>query len=163
MGCKNDNKKDICFNEINGYNINKINAGSNHFGFVDNKYNAYLFGLNKDLQCNSDSVHSFVEKPKKITLNSVVGCIYKTYFKMYNIKCGSDNTILKTINDDYYACGNCRNNKSLIKKKYEKNVNCSAHFVKIDIEYIKECIGSNNKIIDIIPCLNETLILQCSS
>ena len=145
LGTTKYNKYDI--NRINDLNIDVITGGSFHLCCLTINKIGYSFGWNEHGQCGTKLNHSgSIAKPTKIDIDSM----------LYSIKNGRFHTIIKTINNEYYSCGNNTSNECLL------NTSDKSIFkpTKISREHIILNTQFNGEIIDIIPGCNNTFILQ---
>ena len=123
-------------------NVISIDSGCHHIGFTTKNSNGYMFGKNKNGQCDPESNKLIEYTPTQIRLDT----------KIDKIMCGGYHSIIKTRNNEYYSFGKNNNGQCLHNSK-EKKMN------KISLNDIKHKIGVGN-IIEIIPGYNETFIFQ---
>ena len=144
LGVTDSDKKDI--NELNIIG-DYISGGSFHVGCLTKDNNAYFFGWNNSGQCGSNEITSdqCIYTPTKIVSH-----------KVNELKCGRHHSIIKTINDKYYAFGMNKHDECL-QENFSDKIRKPQ---QISIKYIKNKIGSDNDIIDFIPACEHTFILQ---
>ena len=132
-------------------NIDYICCGEYHVGFIIKNGNGYMFGDNSSGQCGqNDYIYKHViNKPLKLNIN----------YPIINIMCGNEHSIIKTIFGQYYSFGSNYNKQCLINTIKSNNINIPT---KINLNYIKNNIGYNKEIINIIPGWNVSYILQKS-
>ena len=153
IGVKNAKENDINIVKIN--DVDHINVGRYHVGFVTKNYTGYVFGNNQSSQCTAE--------PKSVLTNRVSNSgveepiIILNDIKCVDVKCGGYHTIIKTINNEYYSCGYNDGNICLI---FDTDSNEIYSPTKISLKHIYKKTKSKKPIIDIIPCDYKTIILQ---
>ena len=98
---------------------------------------------------NAVQVQITVYYPTKIKLNNII-----------QIKCGNNHTILKQKKENktkYYSFGYNEYNQCLLNNDHEYYVYQPK---LIDLEHIKNKIGLNNIILNLLPGFNETFIIS---
>jgi len=130
-------------NTLKGIKITKFNCGQNHIGCLTGDNILYMFGNNYDYQSGFDNI-DVCFKGYKINISDII-----------DVKCGGFHTIIKTINNEYYAFGLNKNKQLLIDTNKDKLLP-----TLIDINYLKKITNSSNMIIDLIPGYINTYIIQ---
>ena len=115
-------------------NVIQMSCGLLYFGCITSNNEASMFQYNK---CN-----------KIIIKNS----------KIISVKCGGHHTILKTQKNKYYGFGKCTDNLLIIDVK--KHLRRSVKPILIPNEYMYKLTKSNAIILDVLPTLNDTYIIQ---
>lgn len=142
LGVTFDNIKPI--NLINDKILfNKISAGRKHFGCINDKYELYMLGSN--IYGQSALKDDYIFNLTKVGIQ----------YKVYDIKCGGNHTIIKSKNK-YYSFGRNKNGQCLLKTPKQLIFKPS----EISLDFIKKKIGSNKPIINIIPGIDTNFILQ---
>ena len=142
---KNDDLKIVNKIDINDPII-LIHCGIGHVSCITNKYELYLFGWNQHYQCGYPINVTSVKTPRKLEFNHDI----------INIKCGGNHNIIETEGNELYAFGQ-NEDAQCLQITYESHISTPRH---ISIQHIKSKINNNNTIIDYIPTLYETFILQ---
>ena len=137
---------------VNGWiNIRKFKCGDRHLCILSKDNIVYCHGSNLDGQCGISKNTVYLTSPMQCNLN--------TNDTIIDIKCASNHTIIKTINNNYYAFG-ANHSKQLF---IDNNANKIYKPKLISHEYVKQKTGNMGTIIDIIPGYQQSFVLQMKS
>ena len=132
-------------------NVISFDCGNNHGGFIrQNSNEIYMFGENEYyFQCGL-GVTINCQHPNKIRFRNITGYLI-------DIKCGESHNIIKTSKNNYYSFGSNIKNELLLKNIHAQQVSKPQ---LISNNYIHNLVDSYHTIIDLIPGINVTYIIQ---
>ena len=142
----NDVSKD--FNKIKHIECKIISCGFNHICCLSMNNTVYVFGDNSYGACGFTGCNHWYS-PKKLKVN------ISNNDQIIDVKCGLQNTFIKTINNKYYSFGNNKNNQLLLDINDDKIYKPTL----INNEYIYNNINCKCIITDIIPNDTDTYIV----
>ena len=130
--------------------IINFNCGSNHLGLITKYGNLYMHGYNEYWQCGLNNINN---KNIYSNLNEI-----KINGDIIDVQCGDSHTIIKSIQskqDIYYSFGSNTHKELLLNNNI---LYCLPSL--ISFQYIKHLTKSHKNIINLIPSMNITYILQ---
>ena len=128
--------------------VSTFNCGYSHVGVLTLDNKVYMFGCNAHFECGY------------VGRNPGNGNLIKLSKPIISVKCGDWHTIVKTINNNYYSFGNNKFYQLLLKYDTHNFIKNQSKPQLISLQYVKKLTQSNNKIIDIIPVYEKTLVIQ---
>ena len=142
--CRYSGNINIIFN-----GVNMFSCGGDHIGYLTLNNEIYMFGCNYNGECGYNfKIKDTVHNGNKI--------IPRNKIKITHIMCGCDHNIIKTINNGYYSFGSNKFHQLLVETKQTKVYTP----MLISKKYVYNITGNNARILDLIPSIQETLIIQ---
>ena len=128
-------------------NIHKISCGLEFMCYLTDNNHLYLLGDNTFGQCgyNCGSQRSTFNEIKSINNDIII-----------DVKCGGYHSIIKTNKNEFYSFGKNSDDQLLLDINDDRIHTPTL----ISYKYIYKLIGSSKNILDFVPSLNNTLVVQ---
>ena len=149
----NDNIVYNGIQKIHSSKVTIVSCGCNHIGFITDKNELYMKGRNVEWQCGRKS------SVNKYSTENITNKVNISESGIIDIHCGGWNTVIKVNNNRFYSFGDNTDNMLFHDPK---NASENVLPALVSNKYIMELTESDQLILDIIPTMYTSYILQQS-